>query len=84
MFLDILGCESVIPDVSEALAYSPLGSVGTWTTSTTVKKQSQTHDIKTSKSGRMKKNPTGLMIQNILSPATHDWRKRWSDMMYET
>ena len=38
LFLDTLGCESVIHDVSEALAYSPLGSVGTWTTSTTVKK----------------------------------------------
>ena len=37
-FLDTLGCESVMHDVSEALAYSPLGSVGTWTTSTTVKK----------------------------------------------
>ena len=48
-----MGRESVI-HVSEALAYSPLGS-GAWTTSTTVKKQSQTYDIKTSKSGRMKK-----------------------------
>ena len=48
-----MGLESVIHDVSEALAYSPLGSV-LGLPAPLLKKQLQTHDIKTPKSGRMK------------------------------
>ena len=48
-----MGRESVIHDVSEALAYSPLGSV-LEISAPLLKKQPQTHDIKTPKSGRMK------------------------------